>query len=272
MINIDIDPILFRWGAVTIEWHGFWILIAVVFAYLAVAYEGQRKNITSHYWSELFVWLVLSGYIGARLVHVLDYWEIYAQQPLAILAVNRGGFGLFGTLIGATLATLIYASIRKLPFWCLMDAIAFGIPIGEIVGRIGCTINGDVWGVPTGGSWGLVYWHPDTVIPDHLLGVPTFPAPTILQILSIGLLAILLVLNKRLHTPGTLFLSCMIVYSVGRFMVSIWQPNELFLLGLKQAQVISIGIIVVSLGILFVFYLPNISPKLRHFFQKHYLE
>ena len=52
------------------------------------------------------MWVVIFGYIGARLVHVLDHWEVYAQQPLAILAVNQGGFGLLGALIGGTLATL----------------------------------------------------------------------------------------------------------------------------------------------------------------------
>src|SRR5438046_742056 len=119
IINIDIDPVMFRWGQITVGWHGFWILTAVASAYLVVVYEGQRRKIAYRYWSDLLVWVAVFGYISARLVHILDHWEVYAQQPRSLLTVNGAGSGLFGALIGGTFATLIYARIKKLPFWTL---------------------------------------------------------------------------------------------------------------------------------------------------------
>lgn len=253
MININIDPILFRWGPITVGWHGLLLTAGIVIAYQVVVLEGRRKGIHQRYLSELIVWAAILGYIGARLLHVLDRWEVYADQPLRILAVHKGGMALYGTLIGGTIATIAYARWKKLSFWNLADAIALGIPMGEIVGRFGCTINGDVWGIPTNGTWGLVYWHPNASIPAYLLGVPTFPAPTMLQVWNAGLLILLIVLRKRLCLSGTLLLTCLMVYSLGRFIVSIWQHNEPFLFGLKQAQVVALGII--SLGILLLLYL-----------------
>jgi phosphatidylglycerol:prolipoprotein diacylglycerol transferase len=262
MIHIDIDPILFRWGAIAIGWHGLWLAASVFIAYQAFTLEGRRKGIDHHYLSELILWTAILGYIGARLLHVLDHWQVYAAQPARILAVHKGGLALYGALIGGTIATVGYARWKNLSFWYLADAIAVMIPMGEIVGRVGCTINGDVAGVPIQGSWGLVYWHPNASIPAYLLGVPTFPAPTMLQIWNVGLLALFLVLRKRLHLSGSLFLTCMIAYSLGRFIVSIWQPGEPLLFGLKKTQALSLAII--SLGILLLLYLRTQASSSSH--------
>lgn len=253
MVNISIDPILLRWGPITIGWHGIWGAVGMIIAFLVVVLEGRRKGIDQHYLSELVVWAALLGYAGARLLHVLDRWEFYGNQPLRILAIHRGGTTVYGALIGGTIAMLAYARWKHLSFWNLADAVALGIPVAQILGRFGCTINGDIWGMPTGGTWGLVYWHPNTEIPAHMLGVPTFPIPTMLQVWNTGLLALLLVLRMRLHVSGVLFLICVMLYSVGRFIVNIWQPNEPFLFGLKQTQVIALSII--GFGSLLLVYL-----------------
>lgn len=252
MVHINIDPVLWRWGPLAIGWHSLWITASVVIAYFVVVWEGRRKGITHPVLMQLFLWAIILGYLGARLLYVLDHWEVYAAQPLRALAVQRGGFALYGALIGGILAALGFARWKKLPFWSLADAIALGIPVGEIVGRVGCTINGDVWGNPTNGAWGLVYWHPAAALPPDLLGVPTFPAPTALQIWNAGLLALLIVLRKRVYRPGAVFLTCTIVYALGRFIVSIWQAREPFLFGLKQAQVISLGVIGLGIGLVYV--------------------
>jgi phosphatidylglycerol:prolipoprotein diacylglycerol transferase len=124
--------------------------------------------------------------------------------------------------------------------------------VAEIIGRVGCTINGDVWGEPTNAAWGLVYWHHAALIPAYLRGVPTFPVPTMMQIWGAGLLVLLLMLRERLRSPESLFLICLTVYSLGRFTISTWQPQEPVLLGLKQTQMVSLSVI--SVGILLLLY------------------
>lgn len=253
MVNINIDPILFRWGAVTIGWHGLWLAAGIFVAYQVFIHEGRTRGIDPDHLIELILWATTVGYIGARLLHVLDRWEVYAAQPLRILAIHEGGMKLYGGLIGATITMVVYSRHKNLSFWSLADAMAVGIPAGEIVGRVGCTMNGDVWGVPTNGSWGLVYWHPNASIPAYLRGIPLFPVPTMLQVWNAGLLILLLVLRKRLRLSGSLFVTCVVVYSIGRFIVSIWQPEEPLLFGLKGTQAVALA--VTSLGILLLLYL-----------------
>lgn len=252
MVHINIDPILFRWGPITIGWHGLLIAASLTIAYPVVVLKGRKQGIDHHYFGELFLWVGILGYIGARLLYVIDNQALYASKPMSVLAIHQGGTRIYGALIGGAIATIGYARWRNLSFWNLADAIAWGIPVAVIVGRVGCTINGDTWGSPTDGSWGLVYWHPNASIPGQLLGVSTFPVPTMLQVWNVGLLALLIVVGKRVHRPGFLFLACTIVYALGRFVISIWQPGEALLFGLKQTQVVSLGVI--SLGISLLLY------------------
>jgi len=253
MIHIRIDPILFQWGEVTVGWHGLWWMVGLFVAYEIFIREGQRKGIDPDHLVQLVLWSTVVGYIGARLLYVLHHWETYAAQPVSILAIHKGGIKLYGGLIGGAIVMAVYARYRKLSFWSLADAMAIGIPAGEIIGRVGCTINGDVWGIPTHRAWSLVYWHPNALIPSHLRGVPVFPVPTMLQIWIAGLLALLLVLRKRLHPSGTLFAIGIILYSLGRFVVNIWQPEETPWFGFKGTQVVSLALI--GLGILLLLFL-----------------
>jgi phosphatidylglycerol:prolipoprotein diacylglycerol transferase len=173
-------------------------------------------------------------------------WHTYAAQPLRILAVNEGGLAVYGGLIGGALALATCARRRQLPFWGLADAVALAIPLGLIVGRVGCTIAGDACGIPTRGAWGLVYTHPDSAVPRYLLGVPTFPAPIAMMLGNAGLLTLLLILRRRVRRVGDLFLAFLVVYSVGRFVLSFWQVEPALLLGLHPTQLAALAVAVAA--------------------------
>lgn len=243
MIHIRIDPTLLYLGPTTVAWHGIWLATGVLLGSWLFIRESRRKGLERDQLLELLLWVLVTGYVGARLLHVLLYeWDTYSAQPLNILAVHTGGLSVNGALIGGTLAVALYARWKQLPFWHLADAAIVGIAAGEIVGRVGCTIAGDVPGVPTNGTWGLVYWHPDASIPSNLIGVPTFPAPVAIQLWNAGLLVLLLTLRTRLQHPGALFLIGMLCYSAGRFFINIWQIENPLLLGLKPTQLVALVI------------------------------
>ncbi|HSR34256.1 MAG TPA: prolipoprotein diacylglyceryl transferase [Anaerolineae bacterium] len=207
MININLDPVMVQWGPIAIEWHGLLLAAGVILGYVVFRFESQRLGLERDRLGGYLLSLSIAGLVGARLAHVFLYdWHSYATQPARILALWDGGLAVYGGLIGGILAAVGYARWQRLSFWRLADATAVGIVAGMIVGRIGCTIAGDVAGVPTDGSWGLVYWHPSASIPADLLGVPTFPAPSMMQLWNVGLLLLLLAQRKRLQLQGALFL------------------------------------------------------------------
>jgi phosphatidylglycerol:prolipoprotein diacylglycerol transferase len=257
MVHISIDPILLQLGPLNLSWHGLFLTAGVVLGCWVFAVEARRQGLARDRLAELILCMVLAGYAGARLLQVLLYdWRTYAVQPQRILAVNEGGLAIYGGLIGGTLAVVACARWRRLPFWRLADAAALAIPAGLIVGRVGCTIAGDACGTPTQGAWGLVYTHPDASVPAYLLGLPTFPAPIVMQIGNAGLLALLLVLRQRGQRASHLFLTFLLLYSAGRFVLSFWQVESAILLGLHPTQVVALVVAAASAVLL-------LWPRLR---------
>jgi phosphatidylglycerol:prolipoprotein diacylglycerol transferase len=218
--------------------------------YLIAVREGTRKGFSRQSLSELALWSVVLGFVSARLLHVLQYWRFYKAAPLRILAVHEGGLTVNGAIFGVVVVTVVFARWKRLNLWKLVDVLAMAAPVAFVVARVGCTINGDVWGLPTNGSWGLVYWHRNASIPPELLGVPTFPAPTVLQLWNLGLLVLLLTLRRRVPGDGFLFAVYLGVYALGRFIVNLWQAGDVVVLGLKFFQVVALVLFLLGAGLM----------------------
>lgn len=148
MVHIHMDPVLFRLGPLVVSWHGLWLAAGIATGCLVFLLEGSKQGFDRNLQYELILWIVVCGYVGARLLHVLLYdWQTYATHPLRILAIHEGGLTILGGVIAGTMATVPFARREGLSFWRLAGPIALGLPVGRIMGRVGCTIAGDVWGV-----------------------------------------------------------------------------------------------------------------------------
>jgi phosphatidylglycerol:prolipoprotein diacylglycerol transferase len=246
VVNIRIDPILLRWGTIMLSWHGLCLAAGVLVVYAVAVRVGARQGFARQSLSELALGMILLGLTGARLLSVLGDWSAYAAHPAQVLAVWEGGLTVNGAILGGVVAAVLYAWYKHLDAWKLLDVLALAVPLGYIVGRVGCTINGDVWGLPTGGSWGLVYWSLETSLPPALLGVPTFPIPIVLQVWSLAILALLLVLRGRAPRAGLLASTFLILYGTGRLVANTWQPGEPVWLGLKYLQLLALGFILLG--------------------------
>ncbi len=247
MININFDPILFHVGGLTITWHGLLLGAGILATYSSFRFLGKKRGLPVYALAELPVFLIIVGFIGARLFSVAGDWKYYEQNPVMILAVSLGGLTVTGGILSGLLVVILYAHFRHLSSWTLLDILAFAILFGDIVGRAGCLILGDVWGVPTGHAWGIIYWHPGADIPDRLLGIPTFPAPIAFQVWDFAILVILWISNQRSHPTGSLFTTFLGLYGFERAVIAIWQSEQSIWLGIKFIQMIGIIMIVIAL-------------------------
>jgi phosphatidylglycerol:prolipoprotein diacylglycerol transferase len=241
MLTIDIDPNLWQWGDWKVGWHGVFLALGLLTGYAALLWRMRGRGVAVEKLNGLFIAVALSGYTGARLLHVALNWPAFAGQPGRILAIQDGGMTLYGGVVAGALAVVIYARLLRLPLWTLGDAAAVAVAAGEIVGRCGCLINGDVWGLPTGGDWGLVYTHPNALVPVGLHGVALFPAPIAYQAWALVTLALLFRIRRRTPRPGALFLAFLLAYAAGRALISAWMPVER-LWGITTTQFTSLGV------------------------------
>ena len=252
MITLGFDPAIFRFGGLEVGWHGLFTGLAVFAGVWLGIRRSKAYGIAPGPLGSVAIWAIAFGIVGARLFHVLDHLSDFQDRPLDVIAVWEGGIAVYGAFIGGTLGGVIAARRYGLPAWQLLDATAPAILISQMIGRLGCLSNGDAWGEPTGGDWGLVYQHPDALLPSVLLGVPTHPYPLYEMIATTVLLGTLLIAQRHLRVPGELFLFAAIGYAVIRFSLTFFRQESEILLGLQEAQVVAIVTGLLAIGMIFV--------------------
>ncbi len=187
---------------------------------------------------------LIGGLVGARVFHILDFWEYYSANPGQIISLQLNGLAIYGGLVGGLVAVAGYAAWKKLSFWRLADVAAVGLPLGQAIGRVGCLINGCNYGSPTTLPWGVVWTNPGAMAPIN--DVARHPAQAYEALLSLAVFGLVWMLRKRFKTDGVLFLVYMVAYSIGRFPISLVREDTIALFGLRQAQVVGLAVIVLA--------------------------
>jgi phosphatidylglycerol---prolipoprotein diacylglyceryl transferase len=239
-ITIALDPVLVQLGPFPLRWYSLMIGVAIAAALALTSREARRKGLAPEIIPALAAWAIGGGIAGARLLHVADRFEDYRRDPAAILNVAQGGLAIFGAVLGGALATWLFARRYGLSFATLADTIAPGLVLAQGIGRLGCVVNGDAWGAPTGVPWAFVYTNPRAFIPAELLGVPTHPYPLYDLALNVGIFALLWRLRARLRADGALFLIYLALYALGRFGLTVVRQERVWFWGLQEAQVLAL--------------------------------
>ena len=246
-MTIDIDPVIGKLGSLEFRWYGIIMMVAIVFGLYVDSRQLKRRGIApDHAWG-LAIIAVPCGVIGARLFHVFENMGYYWEHPGEIFGTRLVGLAIYGVVIGGLAGLLIYCRWKKLPVLKVLDSTALAFPVAQIVGKFANIINGDTWGNPTSLPWGFTYIHPDAFIPDELLGVATHPNPVYEQLWLLVIVGILLYAIPRLKVDGTALLLYLGLYSVGRFFLSYFRVNKILFLGLREAQVVALVVIVLAI-------------------------
>ncbi len=250
-IVIDINPIIVHIGGVELRWYGVAIALAVVAAVVIGARRARKKGIAADDIYLLAPWVLISGLVGARLFHVVDNFGYYIANPLQIIAFQQGGLAIWGGLVGGGIASVVFARVRHIPMGRLVDTLVPALLVAQIIGRFGCIVNGDAYGGVSNLPWAFIYTNPNALIPANLLGVPTHPYPVYEMAWSAISLALILRFEKYFKTDGLVFLSYLSLYSIGRFVLTFVRQEKVVFLGLQQAQVMAIAVLIASLALFF---------------------
>ncbi len=243
-ITINIDPILFHLGPFAVRWYGVIMAIAVLVGAYVFARQLRRRGIDPDHVYGMLLLAIPLGIAGARLFHILDNLGFYWHHPGQLWTLQLIGLAIYGVISGGVLAVFIYCRWKKLPFLRVLDALALAIPVGQLIGKCANIINGDTWGYATKLPWGFVYKNPHALLPANLLGVPTQPTPVYEQLWLLVVIAILLWAMPRLKTDGMAFLLYLGLYSLGRFFISFERVNVILFLGLREAQLVALGVLI----------------------------
>lgn len=226
-------PVLFEIGGFEVTSFGVMMVLSFLSGAWLLSIQLDRRGIDSEIAWEVLAWLAVGGIVGAKLYYLGLQWRAVLADPVGMLT-SRAGLVWYGGLIGGVLA--YYWQIRrlKLPMGTMFDAAAPALAFSYAVGRVGCFLVGDDYGLPTDSSVGIAFPNgapPSTAGYFRSIGVEIPPEvsdaavlavhPTQLYEVAAGLVmfAILWKMSAKRLIPGQLFGLFLILYGIERFMI-----------------------------------------------------
>ena len=140
---------------VTIWGFGLMMALGFLSALWLVRRLSRRGGLDPETMSNVALYALLVGVVGARTFFVLHHLEQFRGGWLGVFAIWRGGLEFLGGVVPAVGFLLVYLHVRKLPVRRYLDVLAVGLMMGLAFGRIGCFLNGCCYGRPTDLPWGL---------------------------------------------------------------------------------------------------------------------
>ena len=268
-ISIGINPNLID-AFFVLSWHGFLTFIAVAVSVFLVVRWGSKEGLNADAVYSVAVWCILGGVVGARVVHVIGTWDFYQTDPARIFYVWQGGVAIYGAILGGFVGGAAYISVRNsawfLALWGryfrflgeakaaplpgighLADIAAPAMLISQAIGRVGDIINGEHFANVSSLPWAVVYTHPNS----PALGLPaSHPAVAYELLMDLVILGVLWPLRKRFRPPGMFFALYLATYSMGRFFVSFLRAEFKEYVGLNEAQIIALVVMVITIPLL----------------------
>ncbi|MFS0674229.1 prolipoprotein diacylglyceryl transferase [Ornithinibacillus sp. 179-J 7C1 HS] len=251
-----LDRVFLQIGSLPIYWYGVIIATGAFLGLYIAMRESDRLGLKKDLFVDLVVFAIPISILFARIYYVTFEWERYAGGPWwKVFAVWEGGIAIHGALIGAVLTAVVFARVKKVPFWQLADIAAPSLILGQAIGRWGNFMNQEAHGGPITDS-GVLDMH-YTLLPDFIMnqmcieGTHYYPTFLYESLWNILVLILLLWLRRKNLVRGTVFLIYLAAYSVGRFFIEGMRTDSLYIVdNLRTAQFISILIIVGAIGLI----------------------
>ncbi len=222
--------------------------VCVVYALCKKDGRGFEKHIV-----DMSIYCAIAGLIGGRLWDVFFFdWAYYGNHLWEIPFVWQGGMAIQGGVILGTLAGIWYTKKHNLDTWAVADLFAPGLILGQSVGRMANLMNGDAFGHPTGGNFGILY--PESTLAYRTYGnQPLWPAEVWEGQIDVLIFVILLLFGSFKHAKGQVFTLYAILYSTARFFLEFLRGDYVNVtLGLKSAQWTSLTVTIIGIVVFIV--------------------
>jgi prolipoprotein diacylglyceryltransferase len=219
--------------------------------------------------STILVWAAVTGFLGAKIFHNLEYLDDFVKDPIDAL-LSFSGLTFYGGLICGGAGVLYITNKNGIKPLHMLDVGGPGLMLAYSIGRMGCHLSGDGdWGIPNLApkpSW-LPDWLWSSTYPHNVIneGVPikdcvgrfcselpfsVYPTALYESIICLGLFAFLWSIRKRIHVPGLLFSIYLILNGLERFTIELIRVNSKYhVAGISFTQAELISSVLVLLGV-----------------------
>ena len=171
---------LFKIGSFGIHYYSLMFIIAFGLGYYMMKKIYDEEKIPLEYLESLFVYMIISILLGARLGDVLFYsWDYYQNHLIEILLPIRDtptgytftgfrGLASHGAVIGTLIGLYLYKrKFTHKPLLWLLDRVTVPIAIGASFVRFGNLLNSEIVGKYTNTNFGVVFLNRGESLPRH---------------------------------------------------------------------------------------------------------
>jgi phosphatidylglycerol:prolipoprotein diacylglycerol transferase len=245
-----------------IRYYGIILMLGVLAGAYVASLEARRRGEDPEIVWDGLVWVLVGGVIGARIWHIFTpppsmvargiTTQYYLTHPLDALAIWNGGLGIAGAVIGGLIAIYFYGRRYKLELLSWVDIAAPGLALGQAIGRWGNFVNQELYGQPTDLPW-AIYIDPQFRLPGYEAFEYFHPTFLYESLWSLGNMGLLLYLSRRYGErlkPGDIFLTYLVIYPLGRFLIEFLRLDSSQVAGLNANQVFVLLIALVAAGLL----------------------
>lgn len=249
-LGLSFNPsrVAFSIGSKPIYWYGIIIAVGFLLAVLYAMRRCKQFGLTQDNIIDMLICAVPSAIVCARAYYCIFEWELYKDDPIRVLFIWEGGLAIYGGIIGAVLAVLVYTKVAKVKTSAMLDIGGLGLLIGQSIGRWGNFINREAFGTMTGSflRMGLTDANGATIYVH-----PTFLYESLWN--ALGLL-ILHFVSKRRKYDGQVFVMYVGWYGLGRVFIEGLRTDSLYLMGtnLRVSQLVAGICVVFAVVFLFV--------------------
>jgi phosphatidylglycerol---prolipoprotein diacylglyceryl transferase len=224
-------------GPITLQTFGIMFALAFIAAGALIARRLQEWGKPPDWAYELILAGLVGGLVGARLDFVVENYDSVKNDVLGNI-FSGAGLVWYGGAIGGAIGVGLWAWWRGMLNAALLDLCAAPLALGYAIGRIGCQVSGDGdYGKAWDGPWAMAYPHGTEPTNETVHPTPIY------ETLSMGLVAYLLWRLRDRFQTGVLFSIYLVLAGTERFLVEFIRRNDHVLLGLTQAQLISLAMI-----------------------------
>lgn len=165
---MTVYPLVFHLGSLEITGFGIMVMLGFFMAGWAMQARLRELDLGDQFAWDVIVAGVIGGILGAKL------WYVALRGDVGLL-FSRGGLVWYGGLIGGA-AAVIFNTVRvKVPVRIALDLAAPALAMGYALGRVGCFLVQDDYGIPTALPWGMKF--PEGLPPTTAYNLAAWGAP-----------------------------------------------------------------------------------------------
>jgi len=204
--------------------YGAFIALGALLGFFYTAWQAKKQlNISFEITNELILFILISAIVGGKFFIIFEDFSGFLKNPMNVFRNLSQGFVFYGSLLFAIPTMLIFFRIKKIPTLKMLDIMAVTACIVHGTGRIGCLMAGCCHGLPHDGFLSVIFTDP--VCQASPLNTPLHPTQIYSMILIYGIMIFLLILARYKKFNGQLFISYLILYSIGRIFLETFRGD-----------------------------------------------